>query len=420
MTSVSNVSLGVPIVFNNKHSTKAEKLLELTSQYFYLGGKERLTIYPADYQHSKPWAMITPIGYHFFSWRRLGIIMSMFTLFIPLLVFLLDRALRYYIDVPSIPLEDECYLCLQRYQGLENEDQNGAFVPLRLDKSSGSKLFISNEIPNVEVAWNKIFSYLTVHEIQGLSQVDDLVYSILDEPQKRLERLARLHKLILDESRLFDRSVRRSFLKKLVLHSSGLGSAELWRSIMKDFHDCYSNDCEGLVTFAEDLKEALQDEDASSRQLRRLVDVLPLLYRPWAIGTIFEQLALSNLEKSKKEYLRENIQKRLNGLTEEELGILSCEEVISIDPRKCFGCNESFDKKDFTVSKLVYEALGQRIIKKIQKEKRETSIVVLQGRVEAEIIQKRPEMAEEFFQQQFNTIPEFHMGNYRADIRRAL
>ncbi len=369
-----------PITYEKENKTGSERALEWVEEYFYLGGKFRVSIFeekPGG-ESSRLYAMGNRLDCHR-SWTNVAIkVVSYCTVVLPLVALMVKAALRYYLGISSVEIGKTKWS--PSLENIEEEPLQIREAPRKPSSTMQKKLnsdlvelFIPflKESDQESLAQTCRFMYHRVRAVQ-----EDYIEGI--EPLKtKLEALP--ERLVLPASSseqdiVAAVEVNQAFGELLVtfIASRSLGYPKYWASLMKAFIEkCdYEGRIDLFIAVHAILAALLEQskEPISSDQIYHFCrylgsdGYLKLKCRPWIVYRVLEQYSrkLNHYAESINRAIKESLALHAKtGLIVKEhinaqfLGSsrnISLRE-IDIDPRNWFGLQGSryslWDSLDF-------------------------------------------------------------------------
>jgi hypothetical protein len=324
---MSSIDFFVPVFYSNQIKTIPQQALETIDEYFYLGGKFRITIFDPNAEHPQSWAMQNHQNRHR-SWINVTLkVVSYCTIILPLVALLIKATLRCYLQVSSIRV------------------QQGS-VP-----SSCMEVRLLNE------ALQYIGSFLSYQDQAQLAQAAIFTRDAArDTQQYYIDLMAPLKTEI--EALPVGPIARGDFQRLLggLVTSPAAIHPKHWIPVMDALMRRLGSDdtVNGIVQKHSNIANLLatSEQPISSDQIyefcrylgrKQLSKIMPWIgYRALEQYSLKPQLNSVSVNKAIKEYLtqqaKKHIQARSNGYFLPNNRMLSFQET-NIDPRKWFGFN---------------------------------------------------------------------------------
>jgi hypothetical protein len=106
---MQSIDFFAPVTYNNQTKTISQQALEIVDEYFYLGDKFRVQIFPSNGEHPQFWSNLDRQGCDR-SWPNRAIkIASYCTLILPMLGLLIKAFLRLHLQTSTIPMRTQSF-----------------------------------------------------------------------------------------------------------------------------------------------------------------------------------------------------------------------------------------------------------------------------------------------------------------------
>lgn len=361
---MSSIDFFVPVIYSNQIKTLPQQALEAVDEYFYLGNKYPVTIFPPDASHPHALARQNR-GDRYSSWKNVALkVASYCTLIFPLIALSAKVILRWYLQVSSIKIEEAPssggggkFKSFDTSKASESKKTD----PLKTASSTGLKQgsanssLIKEKLPNDILT--EIGELLSYKDQGSLAQCAVFTRDIVRNINERYINSMKSFETEIEA--LPPGQIGTEDLQRLlvgVVTSIAVGHPKYWVPVMDSLmrHVASDNTIDGIIQTHANLANLLATSGTpiSSEQIYQFCKYLGQKHLsqvwPWSSYRALEQYALKlghcseGVQRAIKEYLTEQAQVHIKARSEALLlsnnRVLEY-KIINIDSRLWFGLN---------------------------------------------------------------------------------